>query len=66
MKWRMPGRAPEKLIVGLGNPGQEYSNSLHNVGFMSVNYFARKHGIRFDKAQAQARTGSGKVDGIEV
>ena len=55
-----------KLIVGLGNPGKEYASSLHNVGFMAVNYFARKNGIQFDKKQAEARTGTGKVDGIQV
>ncbi len=55
-----------KLIVGLGNPGSGYANSLHNVGFMCLNYFAREHNIWFDKKQAKARTGSGKVAGIEV
>ncbi len=55
-----------KLIVGLGNPGSEYASSLHNVGFMAVNYFARKNSIRFDKKQAEARTGLGKVDGVAV
>jgi peptidyl-tRNA hydrolase, PTH1 family len=60
------GDKPDKLVVGLGNPGEEYANSLHNVGFMCVNYFARKNGIRFDKAQADARTGMGKVAGFQV
>jgi peptidyl-tRNA hydrolase, PTH1 family len=60
------GETPKKLIVGLGNPGEEYANSLHNVGFMCVNYFARKNGIRFDKAQVDARTGMGKVAGTQV
>ena len=61
-----PGKNDMKLIVGLGNPGKRYANSLHNLGFMCVGYFAREHGIKFDKKQANARTGSGEVDGIEV
>ncbi len=55
-----------KLIVGLGNPGPDYANSLHNVGFMCINYFARQHSIRFEKKQAQARVGLGNIAGNEV
>jgi PTH1 family peptidyl-tRNA hydrolase len=55
-----------KLIVGLGNPGRGYASSLHNLGFMCVNHFARTHGIRFDKKQGKARTGLGEVAGNKV
>ncbi len=55
-----------KLIVGLGNPGREYTGSPHNLGFMGVSHFARIHGIRFDKKQARARVGSGEVAGNKV
>ena len=55
-----------KLIVGLGNPGRGYAHNRHNVGFICLNYFAKKEGIRFTKKQCQARTGSGEVAGSDV
>ncbi len=55
-----------KLIVGLGNPGRIYANNRHNIGFACLNYFARKQGIRFDKKQCRARTGTGEVEGSKV
>ena len=35
------------LIVGLGNPGNEYANTRHNIGFDVVNAFVQKHGGKF-------------------
>ena len=55
-----------KLIVGLGNPGPNYAHNRHNIGFMCLRHFARTHGIRFDKKQCQARTGSGEVAGNKL
>jgi PTH1 family peptidyl-tRNA hydrolase len=55
-----------KLIVGLGNPGLGYARNRHNIGFMCLNRFARKHGIRFDKKQGKARIGRGEVAGNQV
>jgi PTH1 family peptidyl-tRNA hydrolase len=50
-----------KLIVGLGNPGRSYAGNRHNTGFMCLNYFARRHAIKFDCKQGRARTGQGEV-----
>jgi peptidyl-tRNA hydrolase, PTH1 family len=55
-----------KMIVGLGNPGKEYSTNRHNIGFLCLNNFARKQHIALDKKQGKARTGTGLVAGIEV
>ena len=55
-----------KLIVGLGNPGRIYAGNRHNVGFMCLNYFARKQGIRFDKKQGFARIGTGEVASSKI
>ena len=55
-----------KLILGLGNPGRTYAHNRHNIGFMCVSHFARTQGIRFDKKQGQARTGTGEVAGNKL
>ena len=34
-----------KLIIGLGNPGKEYDNTRHNIGFMLVDYYISRKGI---------------------
>ena len=37
-----------KLIIGLGNPGKEYDNTRHNIGFMLVDYYISRKGISSD------------------
>jgi peptidyl-tRNA hydrolase, PTH1 family len=36
-----------KLIVGLGNPGREYEQTRHNIGFMVVDEMARRHELQW-------------------
>lgn len=39
------------LVFGLGNPGPEYTDTRHNVGFQVLDRMARKEGIRFESAR---------------
>ena len=55
-----------KLIVGLGNPGNEYERTRHNVGWMVVDAFARKFRIEVTRHEKSAMTGSGRVAGGSV
>lgn len=54
------------MIVGLGNPGREYRETRHNIGFMVVDTFAAKHEIKLAKVQNKAIVGIGKIGEIKV
>ena len=47
------------LLIGLGNPGREYKDTRHNIGFMLIDHLAEKIGARGMKVQSKAIVISG-------
>lgn len=52
---------PEFLVVGLGNPGPEYANTPHNLGFLTVDRLAERRNIRISRPESKALVGVGEV-----
>ncbi len=56
------GSGSTYLIVGLGNPGREYRQTRHNVGFMAVDRLGETLSIKTMRVQSKALVGTGKLD----
>ena len=54
------------LVAGLGNPGEEYALTPHNLGFLTVDRLAERHGIRVNRKDSKALAGVGEIDGRPV
>ena len=54
------------LVVGLGNPGEEFENTPHNLGFMVVDRLAELHGIRVSRKESLSKVGSGTVGAKKI
>jgi len=54
------------LVAGLGNPGEEYALTPHNLGFLTVDRLAERHGIRVNRKDSKALVGVGEIDGHPV
>src|SRR5579871_3307216 len=54
------------LVAGLGNPGEEYALTPHNLGFLVGDRLAERHGIRVTRHDSKALVGVGEIDGHPV
>lgn len=54
------------LIVGLGNPGREYNNTRHNIGFDAIDVIADKYNIEVSRIKFKGVYGEGFVNGEKV
>jgi PTH1 family peptidyl-tRNA hydrolase len=54
------------LVAGLGNPGERYAFTPHNLGFLVVDRLAERHGIRVTRKDSRALVGPGEIAGRPV
>jgi len=54
------------VIAGLGNPGANFSNTKHNIGFITVDMLAERCGVRISKLKHKALVGEGLIAGKKV
>ena len=54
------------LIVGLGNPENQYSKTRHNMGFDTINKIASSYNIDINKNKFEAEYGTGIIEGKKV
>lgn len=55
-----------KLLVGLGNPGNQYAGNRHNIGFMAIDAIARQHNAGPWKTKHSALLSEATIDGEKV
>lgn len=45
------GSGADWILAGLGNPGQKYENTRHNMGFLTVDLLAERQGVKLNKVK---------------
>ena len=58
--------APEYIVAGLGNPGDKYTFTRHNAGFLAMDYISQKLGVKINQLKFKALTAQTTIAGKRV
>lgn len=54
------------VVVGLGNPGKDYANTRHNIGFNTVDLIGKRNNINLNKIKFNSVYGEGNIGGQKI
>jgi PTH1 family peptidyl-tRNA hydrolase len=54
------------VVVGLGNPGKDYTNTRHNIGFNTVDLIGKRNNINLNKIKFNSIYGEGNIGGEKI
>ncbi|SRR5579871_237661 len=63
---RVVAPPPLWIVVGLGNPGEQYAETPHNLGFRVIAKLGESAGIRVNRPEAKSLVGVGEIEGRKV